>query len=843
MNSIREFIKQEVFLPRMNKNGVLTVYDPEMRYRELCLDLDSEEIRVIDASESSILSRESSLKTFIELGQPDTHVKGMLVYVPFKAPLTDEEKQCDPFALYVAFGNVFPDPISDGDEYMSICLRARPDCGTQIRRVFAENHSPTFAVIDAIGGGPGWPTLQTLLKVESARDILLALLAPSPEQQNALKGQEGWVAEAKELFGTSLAMKLLTKGKTWSSIADELWRFILFSEFVFDLPNGLPENLNKVPRACVEARVLVEDLCDTLRSDRRTQNEYISRATTIEQDLALISHCVGVKDLGRRDTFPFEERWFLERAIECLQNDDYDTVRKILKGRVSSVWSSIGESQVQWGLVKSVLELVEACADYERQLPDYSLSMTLLIDFYVASLREVDRIHREFEQAAGDYLESRANLNQLVDLGRSHYRCLSEKVHDLFIRHFEKSGWPVAGKLSNADVFDRFISPRLMEKGHRIAFFMVDALRYELGVALEKQLSEDGKVELYPALAQLPSTTKVGMASLLPRAGDNLLMKRKQDGSIIPCLNDLVLGNVSQRMDILRNQYGQRFSEMTLNDFLNKKNKIATDVDLLVLRSVEIDSQFESNPETAPGLIQDMLKRIRVAVHRLQKVGFHEIVIGTDHGFVFNLLVQAGDAISKPPGEWINEHDRLLLGQGTGDAANFVMPAPMAGIRGDIPQIAGPRGLVSYRSGMVYFHGGVSLQELILPLIVVRLEEAKQDYRTPDVRLSYKNGAKRITTRLPVLEISLQDLGLFGQEADLEILLEAQDAKGNVVGEARSGGRVNPATGTITLKAGERIQVTIKMQAEYEGKFSVKALNPTTLATYCKMDLETDYVV
>ena len=49
------------------------------------------------------------------------------------------------------------------------------------------------------------------------------------------------------------------------------------------------------------------------------------------------------------------------------------------------------------------------------------------------------------------------------------------------------------------------------------------------------------------------------------------------------------------------------------------------------------------------------------------------------------------------------------------------------------------------------------------------------------------------------------------QAADFEILLEAQDKKGNVVGEAKSGGLVNPATGTVTLKPGERVQVTLKM--------------------------------
>ena len=36
---------------------------------------------------------------------------------------------------------------------------------------------------------------------------------------------------------------------------------------------------------------------------------------------------------------------------------------------------------------------------------------------------------------------------------------------------------------------------------------MVDALRYELGVALEKLLAEDGPVELQAAYAQLPTIT------------------------------------------------------------------------------------------------------------------------------------------------------------------------------------------------------------------------------------------------------------------------------------------------------------------------------------------------
>jgi hypothetical protein len=84
---------------------------------------------------------------------------------------------------------------------------------------------------------------------------------------------------------------------------------------------------------------------------------------------------------------------------------------------------------------------------------------------------------------------------------------------------------------------------------------------------------------------------------------------------------------------------------------------------------------------------------------------------------------------------------------------------------------------------------------------------------------------------------------LFAQENEIELLLEAHDKNGKVVGEAKAGGIVNPATGTIAIKPGERLQVTLKMQIEFEGKFIVVVMNPTTLAIYNKLDLKTDYVV
>ena len=147
-----------------------------------------------------------------------------------------------------------------------------------------------------------------------------------------------------------------------------------------------------------------------------------------------------------------------------------------------------------------------------------------------------------------------------------------------------------------------------------------------------------------------------------------------------------------------------------------------------------------------------------------------------------------------------------------------------------------------YRSGHLYFHGGASLAEAVVPVLVARLDTAAHaELRKVVVELSYKNGAKRITTRLPVIEVILVADDMFSQDLTVEILLEAQDSKGNVVGEPRPGGEVNPATRTVTLMPGQRKQIALRMDDEFRGKFSVKALNPTTLAAYCNLALETDY--
>src|SRR5258707_4388800 len=102
--SIAQFIRDNVLRPRLKEAGCLVVYDVEGRYREQCFDLGSERVRVVDASESSIESREAALLALKQVGLPKASLEGVVIYIPAKRPQTDEQKQIDPFALFAECG-------------------------------------------------------------------------------------------------------------------------------------------------------------------------------------------------------------------------------------------------------------------------------------------------------------------------------------------------------------------------------------------------------------------------------------------------------------------------------------------------------------------------------------------------------------------------------------------------------------------------------------------------------------------------------------------------------------------------------------------------------------------
>lgn len=118
----------------------------------------------------------------------------------------------------------------------------------EIDRLF-EAGVPDFETVNNLidSAHSQWPKLRTLLKASSRSEILVAFLSPSEPQRQALTQDKAWVAEFRQFVAATLAFKPKSKSEQWAVRSEELWRLLLFSEFAFDLPCALPEELKTVP--------------------------------------------------------------------------------------------------------------------------------------------------------------------------------------------------------------------------------------------------------------------------------------------------------------------------------------------------------------------------------------------------------------------------------------------------------------------------------------------------------------------------------------------------------------------------------------------------------------------
>src|SRR5262249_9026178 len=144
--------------------------------------------------------------------------------------------------------------------------------------------------------------------------------------------------------------------------------------------------------------------------------------------------------------------------------------------------------------------------------------------------REVDRLQREFEQAVGDYIPKDFSLSEAVDHCRRRYAKLAEKVQSLFTKHLEASGWPPQARFSHAHVFDTIVDPMTRQSGRKVAFFMVDALRYQLAITLHSELVESWMAEIKAGCARLSARAPIGMSSRLPGAGIGFRLAKERGG-------------------------------------------------------------------------------------------------------------------------------------------------------------------------------------------------------------------------------------------------------------------------------------------------------------------------
>lgn len=836
---IREFLKQH-FQTRIEKAGCLVLYDPEKRYREIAQDLEETGCRVIDGSRSTILKREEAMESWCRLAAPSDALQSMVIYLPVEKPKTEGERQRNPYEAFAIGGSEFP--YDDGDTYQALCRKAKPDFHHQVDQLFAAG-IPDFDTVDAIDGGSNWPKLRSLLKAESAAEILLALLSPAEGQRKALEEDEAWPAEFRQFASAILGLMVKTKSHKWQPIQQELARYVLFSEFVLDLPEELPSELKDVPHALVAHKDLIYKVCDALRTSDKHQTTYMELAKRVVLDLGLEERLEHVQDFGRRDTFAFEERSFLQRFVASVEDGKFDEAREISTIRLNSIWAREGERQLLWTIAERTLELISTIEAVKPEWKKQAGSLTALFSFYTEQLRHVDTHHRVFEQAVDDAYGDLGTVSDLVEKVRQRYLKFLEEVQSVFVERVEAEGWPPGDHLRQTQVFEKFLAQRLQDR-ERTALLLVDALRFELAAELKSHLAGSFQVEIHAVAAQLPTMTRVGMAALMPEADGNLRLVRK-NGDLIPTVQGHEIKDPSDRLKYIQTLYGDRCAMVDLDPFLKKKKlQIPETVHLLVIKTQDIDELGTVLARDAARMIPGVMKKIPAAISKLKDLHFEHVVIASDHGFILLEEQEAGDLVLKPAGDWVQVKDRYLLGSGSGNPGTVALEVVHAGIRGEVDTLVVPRSFGTFSRTSPYFHGGLSLQECVLPVICVTVrKKAEREKRPGNLRLSYKGGATdSVTTRRPMIEIAFyqEQIDAYGAK-ELEFLLEAY-AKGKVVGEAASCQYLDPSTNCVKIQLTQAIKVPLRMEDDFEGPFEVRAIDPRTQANYATLKLKTNYM-
>jgi hypothetical protein len=309
---------------------------------------------------------------------------------------------------------------------------------------------------------------------------------------------------------------------------------------------------------------------------------------------------------------------------------------------------------------------------------------------------------------------------------------------------------------------------------------------------------------------------------------------------LAPTISSFKIVTPADRLSFLQAIYGDRCAMYHLDDLLKSKFKPPLTTQLLCIKTTDLDDVGETSALEACRSISPLLQKIIAGVAKAQKLGFDRAVIATDHGFILFHEQAAGDVVGKPAGDWLVVKDRFLMGHGSSSNSVCTFRPEEVGIHGSFEQYAVPRSLGTFAKTDSYYHGGLSLQESIVPLITVDLSKREQtrqyDFK---ISLSYRNGATaKITARRPLIDISIFNDIFFEQEISFQLLAFATDQ----VGEAAACEFVNPDTGMVTAMSGQAIRVPLKMMDTFQGRFQVRALDPSTQLVHAVLDLETDYM-
>ena len=447
---------------------------------------------------------------------------------------------------------------------------------------------------------------------------------------------------------------------------------------------------------------------------------YVRLAEELQGRYDLSHWAVGLpRDLGLtlRDTFPNVHEALWEQTAEVLASlEGEEGWREWLQyhdgpiaARAADFWAREGRDP-GWRLIHLACDLLTAIHGLRRDL-DRWIRPTDALRAYARSWHCIDRDCRQLREA----LDASPRSHDLLQdrCARSYHDAL-RRMNDRFCVLLEGEGsWPPRGEgLSPQDGFWSEVIGT-MNPGQRVAVMFVDGLRYELAQELLELLESEGagdQRELTARVAAIPTVTAVGMAALLP-GGDhrqvafdddwrvtiedsgNLKDKGARQAWLARSLPDLQCYNLSELLS-------------TPGDRIPKS-------DAYVVFDTTLDAVGETASILAWNGFSTLLQSVKRGICKLLELGVEEVHVVTDHGFLLLEEVADHEKVSVRHVPALARKSRYVVGTHLGHTDQLCFPVPGSQ---DL-EAWFPRGIGCFRTPgpYNYVHGGLSLQELVVP--------------------------------------------------------------------------------------------------------------------------------
>lgn len=626
-----------------------------------------------------------------------------------------------------------------------------------------------------------------------------------------------------------------------TALAGALAGWVLCVEYVHDLRRQ-PHLAALVPLVRL-ARPLL-DRCRALVESLRTEHpdRYVVLADAVEPHLRDELPHIHADDLGRIDTFRIEEARVLEAAVADLAAGRWRAAAEKVMARDAGGSFWLLRDQVRrwaWLLTGRAAAFGTLMEAHPRPLAGAAGHEDALARYAEAGAA-VDREHRRFETARHMYLEPRlphfAELRTVVETLRGLYRRWADDGARDFTAVCRDHGFvPVAG-LQQRTLFEEVVQP-LAIGSDRVAVIAVDALRYEMAAELAEEVKGPGvTIDLMARLAELPTTTAVGMNVLAPvAAGGRLVAAMGPKGVTGFRAGEFTVRTIADRARAMGERFaGKPALVLGLADVCDaapdKLKRQVAQARLILVHSREIDDAGEADLGLAT--FETTLRQIRAAIVHLLAVGVRHLVVTADHGF---LLLDPTVRVEPCGGRREPSRRHAFSTEPRADGGTVAIALSALGWQdGDA---AGPFLLVREDtalfdtgvSGATFAHGGNSPPERIIPVMTITRRTAAPAPRTGHMvvaqRLEPVLGHARVQLAIHVATGENESLGFVGpshialslrvaQRDDVRVVLK------EAVGGVLTGSRVRLVPG------GAPVEVLFALEGPRDERVRVEAFHP-----------------